>query len=210
MLPVIFIGRDKKAIESAVARYIEQSSIESSSIFTFLPESQIITISQVREIISIVSSAQSPITIIIHDWHKALLPSQNALLKTLEDGASKANFILTAQSQFSLPTTILSRLQVINVRSDLKIDTKLVNYFFDKNVSLAEKLTKTSKLTDEKVIELIEAILIKLENDLTTEGKRTLPLIRHLYLSYDDILRRRLSPEKALDHLLIQISLLNR
>ena len=90
-----------------------------------LPEKQIISIDQIRELISMLRTyAINRRVIIIDEADLMTEPSQNAFLKALEEPNKNTNFILVAKNPKSLLDTIKSRCQTLTLHKTTSAQDK--------------------------------------------------------------------------------------
>ncbi|MFO0971487.1 MAG: AAA family ATPase [Candidatus Saccharimonadales bacterium] len=103
-------GVGKTTIATWLATSLESEPI----IIEAAPDTQSITIEQVRNLYQITRSG-SPLTLIIKNAQTMSHEAQNAFLKLLEEPPAHTHFILTANHRDSLLATIQSRTQHIEV-----------------------------------------------------------------------------------------------
>lgn len=79
------------------------------------------TISQSRELKRIIKlSYQNKLAIVIERVEKASLPALNSILKDIEEARENIIFILTAKSVKSVIPTIVSRCQIVKIKTEKK------------------------------------------------------------------------------------------
>ena len=102
-------------------------------------------------------------TKVIIIWLPEYLDTQgNALLKIIEEPPANTLFILVAQNQEQILTTILSRTQIIKIPK--LSDTDIVNYLIDKSQLSENQATEYSFLADGNLIDA-KALLQDTPND---------------------------------------------
>lgn len=107
--------------------------------------------------------------IVIKDIDSASIDTQNAFLKSLEEPQEKLSYILTAKSQDSLLPTIISRCQVVEVKSpkarlDSAEEKKICDFI---TASIGQKLKTTAGITKrEDALEFVSTLIVVLESKL--------------------------------------------
>ena len=191
------------------------------------PEKNEIKIDQVREIkewLSLKSTSNKGKVVIIEKAHTMNIPSQNAILKILEEPPLGTLFILITSNKGNLLPTILSRAFIVDftslkekemeeilkeeknstIKEILKADQSLRFWKFLKNetvLEIIEKIKNFKKLTHSEIIEIAE----KSEN---IEEKENLIEILEL-LFYTQLKEGKISLKnyEAIEKILSQIKL---
>lgn len=207
MVPKLVIG-SSRSVDTYIKAYLKEQQIAPSYVFEFRPDPYVIKIAQIRAISVSAASSIPGTAIIIYNFDTARPETQNAFLKTLEDRADKVLFILTARNEFSLLPTILSRVEVVNLKKELKIvDT--ARLFVDNQVPLGQKLEMTDKISLIGAVSICDGMLQLFEKALVSvgpeEGKKVTVQMREIIKTRDLILKVNLSPSHALDHLIFMI-----
>jgi len=211
MIPLILIAKKDEEIKSFLKNYIVNNNFTRDRIFEIYPLKNEILISQIREIrkeLMISSSLQR--LFIIYNFDKATMEAQNAFLKSLEEGASKNQFLLTVENQHLLQQTIRSRSNLLNLR---KPEYNPKNN--DKDILFLKKLagsTNFSFLSDptlervsrEEAINFINTLILYYNLSLFFHPKYAAVLKRALSLK-SLLESNNLNPQLCVDNLLIFI-----
>jgi len=131
MQSIILVGSTKESRAKYLADLCIDSQIE---LLHFFAEKTSIAIKQIQELnIPLSIAARIPRIVWIEESNLMTVPSQNALLKMLEEPPANTTFYLTCQNQMTMLPTIRSRaktisLEVAEIKEDPKIlaDLKLV------------------------------------------------------------------------------------
>lgn len=160
-----------------------------------MPEKKNISIEQIRDLISSLSSSSflgSYRIVIIRNAEDLSQNSANALLKVLEDFKDKLLIILTVNNLDALPKTIISRSQILNLHlSDFDYIYNLLINNYKASPSVAKNLARLSlgkpimaiKFLEDKSFyeeykQIFESLLIFLDSDFTERVKITGDLCR--------------------------------
>lgn len=112
-------------------------------------------------------------TIVIRDIDKASVDTQNAFLKSLEEPQDNLSYILTANSQESLLPTIVSRCQLVELKSKkTKLEPEAEKTAIDfLNATSGQKLQTISKITKrEDALGFVDVLISVLEARLKNDG----------------------------------------
>jgi len=132
-------------------------------------EFPLVKINDVRDLNSFTSKTFSKKTaVVIKRIDLAFVAALNAFLKNLEEPQTNLYYILTASSVHQLLPTIVSRCQIIRVRSNSNLDKdqiKRVRNFLE--LSSVEKFMYVKKIKERKeATKFIEQLSIKLHQNL--------------------------------------------
>lgn len=128
-------------------------------------------IEDVRNLNSITKLATVKKTaIIIHNVDKATQPALNAFLKNLEEPNKNLFFILTAQSEYNILPTVLSRCQIIKAtgsKTSTNDSSDLVEKFTQ--AKLSEKLLLIEMIRErQKAVSFVEELILKMHKNFLT------------------------------------------
>lgn len=197
MIPQLLITKDKDQIEEYVQTLAQKNNISMSHILRFEPETNTITIDQIRQI-NAFSLTQSvlPRICVIYRFDLARTEAQNALLKSIEERGETIYFILTAHSESPLLPTIISRVHTMRLASIEKSTRKADRDYSDAGMPLAQKLLKTHKISRDQALVVLEDLL---RSEIAVEHKAT------IMQTHGHILRNNINPEYALDSILLKL-----
>lgn len=213
MIPILLITRSKKYADKYVRDYIKKNSIAPSAVFTYEMDGTVITIDQIREISGLFARHDPTKKLIcIFDFDTAKEAAQNALLKTLEDKADLAQFIIVAKNEQAVLSTIASRCTVVKIKSEIKKERTFV---FDSSVTdLLAEFSFVEKNSD-KAIDICDNLLaffqkeiqkLPLNSKKITQNYTSIPLIVKEILRVRNLIdRNNLGSQIAIDHLFIFI-----
>jgi len=127
--------------EKLAKKILKTNSLSSHPDFILVTAKEYITIDQIRELqkkLSFKSYKGKERVSVIHEAEKLTLPAQNALLKTLEEPPKNTIIILTVNQKEAILPTIISRCQVIKIKSK--------NFFQIKDYSKIISASKGEKI----------------------------------------------------------------
>ncbi len=210
MQPTLIYGRSSSKVRDKVMSLLSLNEIPPAQIFTITPVLKIITIEQVREINEIAATMKGKIAIIIQDFDTARIETQNAFLKTLEEGGDDVYFILTAKSPYRLLSTVLSRVRLFKAEGGEKENLEEATFFLNAETDLSIKLAKTDTYTFETAKKLCDSMIALLQKAPVAgtlgynkeQIAHTMSEILHTRNLIDTV---NLRPSTALDHLIISL-----
>ncbi len=208
MFPIILVSNKKSQITKEIKKILKKEKISSNKYFEFLPDGTIIKIEQIREIIKFVKNLSNTKTAIaIYDFDTAKEETQNTFLKTLEEKNINCQFILVVSNVSLLLPTIISRSNVKKV-----VDESLIEKVKDEVDLLSgdyyQDLKKYDSLTKEKVILVLDKLLIHFRNELKLNKKIELKnIIKKIFETRKLIIKNNINPQLAIDHVLYSIYL---
>ncbi len=137
----LLIGNSQQEVDIKIEKLIRKLKVKRL-------EYPLIKIKDVRELGSFTKlSINTPTGILIKDVDTASAEALNAFLKNLEEPQKNIYYILTASSVNNLPSTIISRCQIIKVRGKKELNNKSKKEVgaFAKNNKVGQ-LQKTSRI----------------------------------------------------------------
>ena len=155
--------------------------VEIKNALVLQPESKsVITIEQVREMISRISTRQtSDLYVVVRPADLMGDAAANAFLKNLEEPGDKVHFILITDSPSKLLPTILSRAAIYFLRSESAITGDIIANEKDKTLAKRLLVTKPAELVD------IAEEIVKKKDGVRAYALEILGLaIEMLYKSY--------------------------
>ncbi|OGM18469.1 hypothetical protein A2686_02585 [Candidatus Woesebacteria bacterium RIFCSPHIGHO2_01_FULL_38_10] len=162
---------DKKAYE--LAKKIGDSSLNFN----------LQKISDCKNLLSFVKlSLSKPTSIIIKEIDKATIPALNAFLKTLEEPQKNLKFILTSTSEHKLPTTVVSRCQIIKLNEKIIMDNQKTPEFLTLTNSEKLKFIDKIKIKDEAIL-FTESLIYTLHALLHSDKKNMKKITKWLKLA---------------------------
>lgn len=162
----LIVGKEEEA-EKQVAKLIKKLQ-------TFPLEFPLVKISDARALNSFTSKTFSKKTaIVVRRIDLAFVATLNAFLKNLEEPQKNLYYLLTANSVHRLLPTVVSRCQIIRVKSSHSLDKdeiKKVKKFLE--MSATDKLLYVKKIRERKeATKFIEELIIKLHQNLLEDKK---------------------------------------
>jgi DNA polymerase III gamma/tau subunit len=149
----LIIGTNKEAVDDQVNRLVKK--FKSQPIHFNIDK-----IEEVRNLEQFTKlTLDKPTSIIIKDVQNSSVASLNAFLKSLEEPQKKLSFILTTTSYYALPSTVVSRCQIIKTHDAIKLDdSKQKTHLNFINQKLNKKLEFLDKITsrDDAIVFLQE------------------------------------------------------
>ena len=137
----LLIGSNHQETENEIEKLLKKLKVRPM-------EYPLVKIKDVRELSSFTSlSISRPTGILIKNIDSASIEALNAFLKNLEEPQENIYYILTALSVNNLPSTVISRCQVIKIKGkkELKSKDKKELSTFEKENKVGQ-LQKTSKM----------------------------------------------------------------
>ena len=206
MIPILLITNDFKEVTS----FIKTIKTKKDIIINIYPTKTEYSIEQIKEIVreTIIYQPYKRIYV-LENFNYSSQEAQNAFLKTLEESINNIQFILTASSVHQLLPTIISRVKVINLNKNIKIqiDKKIEKIFEDfiKNNSMnILNLDEINIGSKTKALELLNQIIVFFRNRIHKDKRATIILKK--ILSIKPLLENNnLNPQLTIDNLLIYI-----
>ena len=163
----LLIGSNHQETENEIEKLLKKLKVKPM-------EYPLVKIKDVRELSSFTNlSISRPTGILIKNIDSASIEALNAFLKNLEEPQENIYYILTALSVNNLPSTIISRCQVIKIKGkkELKSKDKKELSAFEKENKVGQ-LQKTSKIWNrqdaiifiENYILYIHSLILKAKN----------------------------------------------
>lgn len=160
------------------AKQLTRDEDGSPYIYKILPDNGSIKINSIREMISMAYKKRAigndSLVVIIHEAQLMTLPSQNALLKILEEPPAQVHFILTADRPDGLLPTIRSRVQARSIRP-VSFES-FRKYFLNQNLNQPDvkRLFNLSGGLIEYALQLNDDKTLEMVNQITSALKRPL------------------------------------
>lgn len=166
---LLISGNDQINIQNYLQGYFQTNKIAKNSVIAVEPETEQLTIEQIRQVISLASRKYSqPTAFVIYSFGQTKELAQNVFLKALEEHQASIYFILITHSLASILPTITSRCQIVRLKPAVPQLNTAVNEQI-KNVLetaqanpaflLSEKLNLTPKNKRETVLTWLTAFL---------------------------------------------------
>jgi DNA polymerase III gamma/tau subunit len=189
-----------KAGKKELTEFLQSNfPIKDKIIFYLKPSKIEYSIEDIRFIKKDVFYQQSSIIIyILENFDQSSLEAQNALLKLLEEPPEKVFFILTAESQYHLLPTIISRTKIIFYSNEIKREKK----DFIQNISQWPSFS-----SKEEALEYLKNLLLFLKNNISkkTDNNNSVNILQETIKISHLIKNNNLNYQLAIDHLLILI-----
>ena len=206
MIPILLITNNLKDVVSFIKTIKKKNDI----IINIYPTKTEYSIEQIKEIVRETTIYQPYKRIyVLENFNLSSQEAQNAFLKTLEENKNNIQFILTALSIHQLLPTIISRVKVINLNKNIKlqIDKEIEKIFEDfiKNNSMdILNLNEINIRSKTKALELLNQIIVFFRNRIHKD-KNAIIILKKI-LSIKPLLENNnLNPQLTIDNLLIYI-----
>jgi DNA polymerase III delta prime subunit len=106
---------------------------------------------------------QSPTIILIRSIEEATLEAENAFLKNLEEPQENISYILTANSEYKILPTIISRCQVIKLKIKNSEKIESVKEFL--GLTISQRLSAIDKIKDRSdALNFVSQLLLSAHN----------------------------------------------
>lgn len=206
MIPILLITNDFKEITSFIKTIKKKEDV----IINVYPIKTEYSIEQIKEIVreTIIYQPYKRIYV-LENFNYSSQEAQNAFLKTLEENINNIQFVLTASSVHQLLPTIISRVKVINLNKNIKIQLdktieKILEDFIKNNSMNILNLDEINIRSKTKVLELLNQIIVFFRNRIHKDKKAIIILKK--ILSIKPLLENNnLNPQLTIDNLLIYI-----
>lgn len=206
MIPILLITNDFKEITSFIKTIKKKEDV----IINVYPIKTEFSIEQIKEIVreTIIYQPYKRIYV-LENFNYSSQEAQNAFLKTLEENINNIQFVLTASSVHQLLPTIISRVKVINLNKNIKIQLdktieKILEDFIKNNSMNILNLDEINIRSKTKVLELLNQIIVFFRNRIHKDKKAIIILKK--ILSIKPLLENNnLNPQLTIDNLLIYI-----
>ncbi len=188
-----------KAGKKELTNFLQSNfPIKDKIIFYLKPSKNEYSIEDIRLIKKDVFYQQSSIIVyILENFDQSSLEAQNALLKLLEEPPEKVFFILTAENQYHLLPTIISRTKIIFYSNEIKKEKK----DFIQNISQWPSFS-----SKEEALEYLNNLLLFLKNNISKKTDNNLVNILQEIVKISHLIKNNnLNYQLAIDHLLIFI-----
>ena len=206
MIPILLITNNLKDVVSFIKTIKKKNDV----IINIYPAKTEYSIEQIKEIVRETAIYQPYKRIyVLENFNLSSQEAQNAFLKTLEENKNNIQFILTALSIHQLLPTIISRVKVINLNKNIKlqIDKEIEKIFEDfiKNNSMdILNLNEINIRSKTKALELLNQIIVFFRNRIHKD-KNAIIILKKI-LSIKPLLENNnLNPQLTIDNLLIYI-----
>lgn len=211
MFPILLVSREEKKTADYIAKFIKSHQFGESRIVRLRPSPNVIRIGQIRQIKQLMSRAERQRKLfIIYDFSTAKEETQNSFLKTLEEQAEKAQFIIIVKDETEVLATVRSRCKVEKIKGAK--EEKEGGFKNLQGKSLARLFFDYSGVSRDKSVEIVDELLFQTRRLLKDEEKSAEQLKEILSLIKEGLSVRRLiernnlNPQAAVDHLLIRLA----
>jgi len=172
----LLVGGNLQNIQSEAEKLTKKLKLK-------LLEYPLIKIKDVRELSSFTNlSLDQPTGILINNIDSASIEALNAFLKNLEEPQDNVYYILTAHSKNNLPSTIISRCQIIEIAGKQELsskDKKEIGAFEKKNK--AEQLQNTSRIWNrQEALIFVENYILYIHSLLLKTKNKHFPLAKNI------------------------------
>lgn len=176
--PVLFLWENLELVNVQVKNIIfelfEYYQIDKNNLYVLPDNNEKIKIQAFREFSakSNMKSSYAFQVFLIENISRATMESFNAALKFLEEPGVWNIVIVTSQSESSIPETVLSRLQIMNLFSSVQNKKneffyKLIDeYISAKNVSLLKYFFQDKKIEKQDYLDFLETFFLYIKEEM--------------------------------------------
>lgn len=170
-----------------------------------------IGIDQIRQIKAFLSKkswrAKGKKTVIVNQAGAMTRDAQNAFLKTLEEPPKNSVIILAAGNKASLLETIVSRCQIIVLKTKTEPINKNLLKEWEKliSASLEKKLAFSQSKKEEEIKAWLEEAIISFQGQLAKEKSIKTARWLKLLLQAQKMINENIKPQRAIDWLVLKI-----
>lgn len=176
--PVLFLWENLELLNSQVKNIIfdlfQHYQIDKNNLYVLADNNEKIKIQIFREFSakSNIKSSYAFQVFLIENISRATLESFNASLKFLEEPGLWNIVIVTSQSESSIPETVLSRLQIINLFSSVQgkkneFFYQLIDeYISKKNTNILKYFFQDKKLEKQDYIDFLETFFLYIKENM--------------------------------------------
>ncbi len=209
MIPILLVTNDGKKAQKYVADVQKKQAIHDAHVLVARKEGTQLKIDLIRDISKQVARlGNTPLLICIYDFETAKSESQNALLKTLEESEPHTQFVLITNDESAVLPTILSRVQRVLLEKKVRIVAPMTL-----NEGLGVLLTTYDGMQKkpEKAVafcdELLACMRMKLHEyaHAHKNSQHLSRLISEIISTRTLIMKNNISPQLAIDHLLLLV-----
>lgn len=215
MLPLILEVKDNiaDAVQSIITnRYTNASLVDVKE----YGKDGTISIDEIRDIaIQTSQSAAIQRVFVLYEFEKAKNEAQNAMLKTLEEHNANADFILQTSNLLSILPTVISRCQIMRVRTSQKEEKSKPahNELFFSNSNAVLLLRKLMDYKKDDLIgvgyELSSGLHSKIKELVNSNNYEDIDVLKKQYTCLQNItivesqLKNNIYPEFAVDYMVL-------
>lgn len=203
MIPLVLITKN---IKDAKKYLLDKKIINKNSLFfEILPEKKEYSINEIKNLWSETKIFNKSKRIyFLANFQLSSLEAQNAFLKLLEEPPKNVLFVLTADNQNKLLSTIISRVKIINFKNK----SEIINNTNKNKEKLLEQFIKNKNsfnfISKDEIS--IDDIIIFFRKKLKEENNKNYSFILNETLKIKNLLENNnLNNQLALDHLFIYI-----
>lgn len=217
MLPVILCCPDKAQSDKIIATFIENNAVLPTGVHLIQREDaptgkgkkkKEIAVSQMRALNQLFYHHHSQTrVIIIEDFDTASEEAQNALLKILEEKTENTQFYLLVKNYLKVLPTIRSRSTIQTIQNtitpvEVQETSAVAIGLLEGNIELLGH-PSIQGITAEKVLELIDEVLIALRARLKENAQKGPVLMKELLRVKQLVQQNNLNPQLAIDYILL-------
>lgn len=207
MIPLLLVTDDEKKAQKYIDDVKKKLGILDAHVLTARKDGTQLKIDVIREINQQVSRlGDSSLLVCIYDFETAKSESQNTLLKTLEESLASTQFILIANDESAVLPTILSRVQTVFLEKKVRKSSPLI---LDKDLGTLLTTYDGMQKKPEKAVAFCDELLRHMQATLQEYALASKPtqkiaqFISEIISTRTLIMKNNISPQLAVDHLLI-------
>ncbi|MGB4966134.1 MAG: hypothetical protein WBO77_03445 [Microgenomates group bacterium] len=207
MIPLLLVTDDEKKAQKYISDVKKKLGIHDAHVLTARKDGTQLKIDLIREINKQVSRlGDTPLLVCIFDFETAKSESQNTLLKTLEESLPSSQFILVSSDESAVLPTILSRVQTVFLEKKVRKSTPIT---LDKSLGVLLTTYDGMQKKPEKAVAFCDELLLHMQTTLHEHALTNKPtqkiaqLISEIISTRTLIMKNNISPQLAVDHLLI-------
>lgn len=164
----LIVSKDKEKIEEKIEEITKTNNAIKSNF-------SLKKINDARELKQLTKlSHNQKIVIVIRNIEEASIPALNAILKNIEEPNQNVIFILTTKNIKSVLPTVVSRCQIIKLKSEEKIDAKIASKYLEfLNLKKGSQLLFINKIQKrEDALKFLKELILTCQENIHQEENR--------------------------------------
>jgi DNA polymerase-3 subunit delta' len=164
----LIVSKDEEKIEEKIEEITKTNSAIKSN-FSLKKINDARELKQLNKL-----SHNQKLVIIIRNIEEASIPALNAILKNIEEPNQNIIFILTTKNIKSVLPTVVSRCQIIKLKSEEKIDTKIASKHLEfLNLKKGSQLLFINKIQKrEEALKFLKELILTCQENMHQKENR--------------------------------------